>query len=127
MATLLVREMAKAGAPAEQFDRLGLPADGEVTAQMILDARDANNVYQTPDCLPGAVWSQEAKNVWRAWSKMLPLEGLQAAAGIIRQTHAAHADMPVSLDDIVGAARLTLPPEQAEQSIYFMLMLARAD
>lgn len=127
MATLLVREMAKAGAPAEQFERLGLPADGEVTAQMILDARDADNVYQTPDCLPGAVWSQEAKNVWRAWSKMLPPEGLQAAAGIIGQTHAAHADMPVSLDDIVGAARLMLTPEQAEQSIYFMLMLARAD
>lgn len=127
IATLLAEEMRKADAPAEQFDRLGLPCNGEVTAEMILDSRAADEAQQTPDCLPGARWSQEAKNIWRAWCQMLPPEGLQAAAGIVGQLHNTHPKDPVSMDDVVGAAKIMLPPEQAEQSIYFMLMLARAD
>lgn len=74
LAALMVREMKKADAPAEQFDRLGLPADGNVTAQMILDTRDQEEKEQTPDCFGDVKWSQEAKNAWRAWGKMMPPE-----------------------------------------------------
>ena len=84
-------------------------------------------LYQTPDYLNDAVWSQEAINIWRAWSQMLPPEGLQAAAGIIGKIHDGHPAEPISMEDVVGAARIMLPPEQAEQSVYFMMMLARVD
>lgn len=72
MAALLADEMRKASAPAEQFVRLGLPERGAVTPKMILQARETDSAYQTPDCLPGVEWSQEAKNVWRAWTQIMP-------------------------------------------------------
>lgn len=127
MAALLVQELHQAGAPAEQFVRLGLPEEGSVTAHMILSARKADDAYQTPKCLPGTAWSQGAKNIWRAWAQMMPPQALEAAAGIVAQLHAAHEDSPVCIDDIVGAAKQMLPPQQQDQLIYFMLMIARAD
>lgn len=48
-------------------------------------------------------------------------------AGSLHSFIVPAGDLPVSMDDIVGAAKMMLPPEQAEQSIYFMMLLARAD
>lgn len=125
LASLLVLEMKKAGAPAEQFERLGLPHSEAVTAEMILAGRSADALYQTPDYLPNVQWSQEAKNIWRAWSRMMPKQALEAAAGIICQLHSNHADQPVSLDDVIETAKLLLPADQQQQVLYFMLMISR--
>ena len=129
MAALMVREMKKADAPAEQFDRLGLPADGNVTAQMILDTRDQEEKEQTPDCFGDVKWSQEAKNAWRAWGKMMPpgaLDGMQQAIGGMRQA-AGREREDVTLKDITDAVKAVMPPEQQQQILYFILTISRAE
>ncbi len=127
MATMLVKEMRLADAPSEQFERLGLPTEGNVTSEYILTTREIELNDQTPECLGDCTWTSEARNIWRAWAKMMPPEALDATCQVILQVRADHSGEPVSMDDIVNAVKLMLPEEQQAQLLYFMLMIARAD
>ena len=129
LAAAMVREMKKAGAPAEQFVRLGLPEDGEVTPQMIRDVRAGEEKEQTPDVLGNVEWSQEARNAWRAWAKMMPKEALDGVAQAVGGVRAAagRTQEEVVLDDIIAAVKAIMPPEQQMQILYFMLTISRAD
>lgn len=125
MAKLLKEEMAKADAPAEQFVRLGL--EGEITPESILSQRESETLAETPDLIPGAAWTKEAKNVLRAFSKMMPKEGLQGLAAVLSGIHTANPEKPVSYDDIVQAAKAILPKDQADRTVYYMYMISRAE
>ena len=125
MARLLKSEMEKADAPAEQFERLGLT--GEITAESVLAQRESEDAAETPANLPGTSWTKEAKNVMRAFSKMMPKEDMEGLAAALSQIHAAHPAEPVSYQDIVEAAKKILPKEQANERIYYMYMIARAE
>lgn len=125
MAELLKEEMEKADAPAEQFERLGLM--GRITPESVLAGRKQEEEDQTPRCIPVAAWSQEAKNVWRALTKLMPPEGLEAAAKVLAGKPAAHLNEAVSLEDIEQTVRELLPKEQAAQRIYFMYTPARVE
>ena len=127
LANRLADEIGKAGAPAEQFVRMGLKADGTITAEDITEFHAHEASVQTPDVLPGLQWTPEARNIWRAWSKMMPPQALTAAGQIIGQVHAAHSDTPISPDDIIAAVKIMLPPERQQQILYFMLTVSRAD
>ena len=123
----MIAALHAADAPAEQFDRLGLPADGRVTADMIVQGREQEEKDTTPDVLGDVKWSAEARNLWRAWSKMMPKEALSATAGVIGQMHGEHADTPVSAEDIFAAVKVMLPAEQQQPVLYFMGLICRAD
>ncbi len=125
MAELLKEEMEKADAPAEQFERLGLM--GRITPESVLAGRKQEEEDQTPRCIPVAAWSQEAKNVWRALTKLMPPEGLEAATKVLAGKPAAHLNEAVSLEDIEQTVRELLPKEQAAQRIYFMYTPARVE
>lgn len=126
LSNLLAAEMLHAGAPAEQFERMGLKTDGSITGAEIIALHADEESAQTPDVLPGLRWSPEARNIWRAWGKMMPPEALKAAAQVIGQAHAAHSDEPVSPDDITAAVKAMLPPEQQQQILYFLLTVSRS-
>ena len=127
MTNLLVREMKKADAPLEQYIRLGLPQDREITSEDILSCRIEEEAADTPDCLGQVKWTKEARNIWRAWAQMMPPEALEAASGTMLQLRAGHAEKEVTADDIVAAVKVMLPPEQQQQILYFMMTVARAD
>ncbi len=127
LAQKMVTALHAADAPTEQFERLGLPADGVITAETILHNREKEEEDTTPAILGDVKWSIEARNLWRAWEKMMPPEALNAAAEVIGQVRSAHVTEPVTAEDIYGAVKLMLPPEQQNQILYFMGMVSRAD
>ncbi len=124
MANLLAREMEKADAPEEQYTRLGISRAGDMTPQQIREAREKEEKALTPAFIPDTKWTPEARNIWRAWSQMMPAEALAAAQQILTQTHSGEA---VTMDEILAMAKTMLPKEQQDQIIYFMLLIARAD
>ncbi len=124
MATLLVQEMKKADAPIEQFERLGLPAEGEITPQFIAKSREIEELALTPDFVEGANWTMEARNVWRAWAKMMPAEALTAAQMMLQQSCTTGR---VTMDDIVSLVKTMMPPEQQQHILYFMYTISRAE
>ncbi|MDL2234161.1 sulfatase [Ruminococcaceae bacterium OttesenSCG-928-L11] len=69
MANLLIRAMKDSDAPAEVYQRLGLNPDG-MTAQSILDSRDAVALDLTPPILPQRNWSKGASNMIRSLYRM---------------------------------------------------------
>ena len=125
MAEMLRDEMEKADAPSEQFDRLGLK--GEITPESILSQRKAEEAAETPDLIPGAVWSKEAKNVIRGFLKVMPKEAVAGLAAALTKAHDAHPEEPVSYRDVVEAAKAVLPAEQAAETVYFMYLVSRAE
>ena len=127
LAQKMTAALHAADAPAEQFDRLGLPADGAITAESILRTHEKEEADTTPAVLGNVKWSAEARNLWRAWAKMMPPEALTAAAGVIGQVRAAHAAESVTAADIFAAVKMMLPAEQQQQALYFMGMVCRAD
>ncbi len=124
MAALLVSEMKKAGAPSEQFDRLGLPQNEEITPSFIAASRESEEKALTPDFLENKSWSPEARNVWRAFLKMLPPQALTAAQDTLKQVC---LNDTVTLNDITAMIKVLLPPDQQQQTLYFMLTVARAE
>ncbi len=122
MANLLMTEMKKADAPAEQYIRLGLTEN--MRAQDIAAARQAEEAALTPDFIPGTNWTPEARNIWRAWSQMMPAEALAAAKQILSQTHQGDT---VTMGEVMDMAKMMIPPEQQAQVLYFMGTIARAD
>ncbi len=127
MAQLLADELKKADAPAEQYVRLGLPADEPVTEEWIIKTRIEDEAAKMPGILSDAGWTQGAKSVWRSFSSMMPPEAAQAMEGLLLKVRADHADQPVSYDDIAAAVRAMLPGDQADQALYFMYTMSRVD
>ena len=123
-AVLLKEEMEKAGAPEEQLVRLGLA--GDIDAKTILSQRQTDEDYETPKLLPGLSWSKEARNVWRTLKGYLPSEALQGLAGILSNTH-VNKEEPLRYEEIASALQMMLPKQQADQLVYFMHMIARAE
>ena len=125
MAEMLRDEMEKADAPSEQFDRLGLK--GEITPERILSQRKAEEAAETPDLIPGAVWSKEAKNVIRGFLKVMPKEAAAGLAASLTKAHDAHPEEQISYRDVVEAVKAVLPAEQAAETVYFMYLVSRAE
>lgn len=127
LANLMVEEMKKADAPAEQYERLGLLPEGGMTAEYILASREQEDEAQTPPVLADAVWTQEAKNAYRAFVKMMPKEAVDAIRQTLPAVRKGRETEPVSYEDIVAVLKRMLPPEQRDQLLYFLPTATRAE
>lgn len=127
MSNLLAEEMRKADAPPEQFERMGLPKEGQITAEMIRSTRKSEDEAQTPKILGQSVWTQEAKNAFRVIQQMMPPESLNGIAKVLAAGRSGREQEAVTLDDLIGGLKRVLPEESSRQLLYYMLLVSRAD
>ena len=126
MSSAMVRLMNANDAPAEQYERLGLPADpSHVTAQVILDARAALEEERDPGFMEGWEWEQGAKNVMHALMGMVDDSRRDdVRAGFEEKMHEA-GTKAVRAEDVRSYMREILTPEQWRMAGYFTRILAR--
>ena len=120
LAIKLKEAMLKEGAPAEQFERLGL--DQEITPESIRTMKIHEEEILTPKVEGIATWSKEAANVYRTMKKMLPADFVEYLNGQLAKDA---QNKNVDLELMKKAIRTLMPEHQADQIIYFMAMVSR--
>lgn len=126
----MIRLMKENDAPAEQFERLGLPCDSPVTVELLLEQRRKEHEMRFPEFLPSVEggWEEPATWAYRALLSMCSDDG---------ETEALHRQLGeyllsqgitrVAVENILKFAATAVPEENCEGVLYTMRFAARLD
>jgi len=122
----LIREMAglmrENDAPGEQFERVGIPKDGNMTAEILLKQREERLASEAPAYLPDYKWEREA--IWQFDILLSISHGM--AADLPGQFEAfLKAGDKISKDSVYAFAKTVIPEEHWEPALYTMEMVSR--
>ena len=125
MAALLIRAMRENDAPAEQYERIGLSADGEITPEMMRITEDES--CGTAPVAEHLRWEKGAVNYYHALMKFIPEPAREKTAMIIGES-IAHMD-PVPGTVTPGLLEKLLPKvvpaEHVDMISYFVGLAGR--
>lgn len=126
LAALLQRALRENEAPAEQYERLGLPASGPVKEADIRAARERIKAEKAPAVLRERTWTESAANMFRALRKMpFPAKGPSIDAAFVAFMETYPADAPVTETRIMEFIRRDFPADARERISYFIRMEGR--
>lgn len=124
MARLLVRAMKENETPIEQFERIGLPSDCEVTAEDIERNRKAAD-DRIPGILPEYHWSRSAGNAYRALLKFFKSKDRDSAAAKIAEGLRQRENREVGYEDVLAMITEVIEPRYCDMIYYFVSLAGR--
>lgn len=128
MANLLVRAMRENDSPAEQYERIGLPADRRVTENDIQELRRAGQARLVPAILPEYSWSRGAINAYRALIRFIPENRRTAAsASIAAGVRAAAENGKITAAILLSQIDKIIPSEYQQMVFYFVDLASRTE
>lgn len=126
MANLLTRAMRENDSPAEQFDRIGLPGDREVTESDIL-AIQKEESPRREHCF--GEWTKGAENTYDALLKFIPkvrqTEAKKIIDSEIHKKIKETRDNQVTANMVLDTVSMVVPAEYVEMVQYFIGMSGR--
>ncbi len=126
MANLLVRAMKENDSPAEQYERIGLPKDRDVTEDDILQLHRQAKKDREPLILQEYQWTHSAINTYRALMKFIVNERKEEAVDIVtRNIRKAAVDHNITAELIVRQVRYVVPEKFCEMVTYFIELSGR--
>lgn len=120
----LLLEMKKNEAPEEQYERLGLPKENDLSIEWLIESKRQLKQYKKPLILTDFNWSETAKNIYRFYEKLVqPTPELK---GMISDKLSEALPVNEVDPDILMALLLQfVPPEQKLMVEYFLKIAAR--
>ena len=126
LASAMVRLMRENDAPEEQFLRMGLPKDGNVTREMILQQREIKSKYNPVAGLEQYQWEERAKWQFAAFKNVAsPFMTVEEVEKDFKQYMKRNGKNEVGKEEIFSFAREALPEEVREAGLFTLEMAAR--
>jgi len=128
MIEAMARLMASNDAPAEQYERMGIPAHGGVTEDLVREQRLAHARETAPKYLPEYTWSEEA--VWQYGAMVHLLSGQitePELTGGLKQFLEANSTEQIDRQTVLAYARSKLSAAHFEAIVYTLETVARID
>lgn len=126
LAGCMVRLMHENDAPAEQFLRIGLPAEGPVTVQEIRRLACERSQKEQPPILPQYSWSRGAVNAYNTLVRFMPGDKKQLAVQTAEKELPVHArDGRIDCEMVLALLPLVLEEEYVEKLRYFVSIAGR--
>lgn len=126
----MIHLMKADDAPEDQFERLGLPLDGHMTVELLMEQRAAEQKIRFPEYLSaiGGDWEETA--VWAYKALMNVCTGTvesEQLHGELKGYLQNNGIDRVTMDDIFEFAKSVVPGSGYEGALYTMKFLARLD
>lgn len=126
LASAMAQLMRENDAPEEQFVRMGLPKDGNVTREMILQQREIKSKYNPVAGLEQYQWEERAKWQFAAFKNVAsPFMTVEQVEKCFEEYMNRNGKSEVDKEEIFSFARETLPEEVREAGIFTLEMAAR--
>ena len=123
MANLLQRAMKESESPSEQFQRIGLPENAEITE---MDIRKLHQREKSqPVILQQYPWTQGAVNAYLALLKFIPKEEREHVRQVLTKEIPKQTKRQVTAKIIIDLIPLVIAEEHVEMLEYFVSLAAR--
>jgi hypothetical protein len=126
MANLLVKAMRENDAPVEQFERIGLPANGDVGAEDIeCIYENAKKCYE-PMILTQFAWTRSALNTYKALLKFIPNSRKKDSIEYMKQNIPDETEGNIiDHNTILRQAKALMPEKYVDMVTYFISLAGR--
>lgn len=124
MANLLVRAMKENDCPAEQFERLGLPSDRQITEKDIQELHERDQSNLQPQILKDYIWDRCAINTYRALMRFIVPQKRKVAQEKLEKT-LSQCQGRITGEDILAAIPLVVSTRHVNMVSYFVGLSGR--
>jgi hypothetical protein len=124
--SLIANYLRKVDAPKEQFKRLGIPEDGEITREMLLKQRNGRKENFEPDVLTDYEWEASAKRLYSIMAQVMAKNSAQVKEGFVAFAQQASPDKKISKQTVLSFIEKLVPPEMLEMLKYGLAFSERS-
>lgn len=126
MANILQRAMIENDCPIEQFERIGIAKDRQITKEDIERLHEMEKKSTEPDLLPQYQWTKGAVNIYHALMKFIPKEEREKVIDRLEEEIPGRlCDGQVVPDSIWGLIPLVIAEEFVDMVQYFVGLSGR--
>ena len=126
MANLLVKAMRENDAPIEQFERIGLPANGDVGAEDIERIYENAKKCYEPMILTQFAWTRSALNTYKALLKFIPNSRKKDSIEYMKQNIPDETeDNIIDHNTILRQSKALIPEKYVDMVTYFISLAGR--
>lgn len=125
MANLLQKAMKENDCPDEQFERIGIPGDKEITEQDIEALYEKEKQYLTPIILTEYKWTKGAVNTYRALMKFIPDTQREHVIAVLSQEIPEHMTEEIVPDTILNLIPDVVVDKYVDMVQYFVGLSGR--
>lgn len=126
LANLLRKAMLENDCPAEQFERIGLPADRFVTKEMICEIHKNEQNKVRPLILQDFHWTKGAINTYRALLRFIPTNRRDSVIEVLKENIQRYAESKkVDCNTVLRQIPHVVPEEYVDMVQYFVDLSGR--